>query len=372
MFPSPGLILVALLGVVTLIQLFYLLYFFRRLAFYKAPEREITREQAVSVIICTRDEADNLTRNLPGVLVQKYSSTHEVIVVNDNSVDETTYLLEGLHKEFRHLRPIELVQEAMHIPGKKYPLSVGIKSAKHEILLLTDADCVPVSDQWIQKMQEPYAEGVEIVLGYGAYQKRKGLLNRLIRFETFHTALQYLSYALAGLPYMGVGRNLSYRRELFFKFKGFSSHNHIPGGDDDLFINTAAHRGNTAIMIDPESFTLSRPKTSFRAWMRQKYRHYSTGKHYKPVHKWLLATYSLTHFFFYPLLIAAIFLGDYRIALGIFGLRMVVMGVIYHESMSKLGERDLWIWFPLLDLWMFLYYLIFMPTLWKRPKQSWN
>ncbi|MEY4885929.1 MAG: hypothetical protein RL151_1238, partial [Bacteroidota bacterium] len=151
----------ALLGVVTLVQLFYLLYFFRRLAFYKAPEREMTRQQAVSVIICTRDEAENLNRNLPGVLVQKYSSTHEVIVVNDNSVDETTYLLEGLHKEFRHLRPIELVQEAMHIPGKKYPLSVGIKSAKYEILLLTDADCVPLSDQWIQKMQEGYDEGVE-------------------------------------------------------------------------------------------------------------------------------------------------------------------------------------------------------------------
>jgi hypothetical protein len=171
---------------------------------------------------------------------------------------------------------------------------------------------------------------------------------------------------------MGVGRNLSYRRELFFKYKGFSSHNHIPGGDDDLFINAAAHRGNTAIMIDPESFTLSRPKTTFRAWMRQKYRHYSTGKHYQPLHKWLLGTYSLTHFLFYPLLIAAAILGFFQIALGILGFRMIVLGIIYHKSMSKLGERDLWIWFPLLDLWMFLYYLIFIPTLWKRPKQSWN
>ncbi len=185
---------------------------FRRVAWYQAPVREKTQQHPVTIIICARDEAGNLARNLPGVLVQTYSSTHEVIVVNHNSQDETKFLLEEFRKTFRSLNAVNLFQEALNIPGKKYPLSIGIKEAKHEIILLTDADCVPASEFWVQKMQDAYAPGIDIILGYGAYYKRPGLLNRLIRFETFHSALQYFSFALAGMPYMGVGRNLSYKR----------------------------------------------------------------------------------------------------------------------------------------------------------------
>lgn len=365
-------VLLSAFGIITFVQLFFLLYFFRRLAFYSPKVRTETREHPVSVIICTRDEADNLSANLPGVLLQQYRSSSEVIVVNDNSVDDTTYFLEGLHKQFRNLRPIHLKQEALHIPGKKYPLSVGIKSARYEILLMTDADCVPASENWLQKMQDAYADGTEIVLGYGAYQKRKGLLNKLIRFETFHSALQYLSFALAGMPYMGVGRNLSYKRELFFRHKGFSMHNHIPGGDDDLFINMAANAGTTAIVIDKEAFTVSRPKTSFKDWIRQKYRHYSTGRHYKLKHRLLLGLYSSTHFLFYPLFVASLLLADWRIASAIFCVRLVTQGIIYYRCMDRLDEKSLWASYWLLDIWMFFYYILFIPALWKKPSQSWN
>lgn len=201
--------------VLTLIQLFYYGWFFSRVAYYKIKERLQSRQHPVSVIICARDEDENLARNLPGVLVQQYSSSHELVVVNDNSLDDSKYILEELKKTFRSLHVVELTQEAKLISGKKYPLSIGIREAKYEVLLLTDADCVPASENWIQKMQEAYTEGIEIVLGYGAYHRRKGLLNKLIRFETFHTALQYLSYALSGIPYMGVGRNLSYKKTCF-------------------------------------------------------------------------------------------------------------------------------------------------------------
>ena len=168
------------------------------------------------------------------------------------------------------------------IPGKKFPLSIGIKTAKYEIVLLTDADCVPASELWIEKMQETYDDDTEIVLGYGAFHKKKGLLNKLIRWETFHTALQYFSYTLAGKPYMGVGRNLSYKKTVFFRHKGFSAHNNILSGDDDLFINNAATKKNTKINIDKDAFTLSEPVKSWGQWVKQKTRHYSTGKHYKP------------------------------------------------------------------------------------------
>lgn len=358
--------------VVACIQLFYYLIFFRRLAFYQPIDKDTTRENAVSIIVCARDEAENLANNLPGVLVQTYRSTHEVVIVNDNSQDETRYLLEGLHKQFRQLNIVELKQEAKLIPGKKFPLSVGVKSAKYEILLLTDADCVPASEYWLQKMQDAYSDGIEIVLGYGAYIREKGLLNILIRFETFHTALQYLSFALAGLPYMGVGRNLSYKKQVFFRHKGFASHNHIPGGDDDLFVNMAATKNNTAIVIDKEAFTLSKPQSNFGNWIRQKYRHYSTGKYYKPLHRFLLGLYSGTHFLFYPLFFASLLFSDWKISLSIFSLRLLVQGIIFFKSMDKLDEKGLWPWFWLLDLWMFFYYLIFMPSIWKRPKTSWR
>ncbi len=364
-------ILFCLFIAVTAVQLFYYLFFFARVAFFKPKPKTQSQQHPVSVIICARDEDENLARNLPGVLVQQYSSSHEVVVVNDNSVDDSKYILQELKKTFKSLNVVELTQEAKLISGKKYPLSIGIREAEHEVLLLTDADCVPASEHWIEKMQDGYDKDIGIVLGYGAYHKKKGLLNKLIRFETFHTALQYLSYALAGLPYMGVGRNLSYRKDLFLKNKGFSSINHIPSGDDDLFVNKVATKSNTAVVIDPDAITRSIPKTTWKSWLRQKSRHYTTAKYYKPKHKFLLGLYFTTQFIYYPLLAATILFYDWRYALAVFGVRLLLQGYVLWKSMKKMGEKDLWPWFIFLDMWMFFYYIIFAPALWRRPQNKW-
>lgn len=355
-----------------LIQVYYYLRYFRLLAFHKEKQELSAKEQAVSVIICARDEADEIEANLPGVLAQTYRSTHEIVVVNDNSQDDTKYLLEGLYRDFKQLHIVELKQEALHIPGKKFPLSMGIKSAKHELLLLTDADCIPASENWILKMQAAFKEGIQIVLGYGAYKRKKGLLNRVIRFDTFHTALQYLSCALAGQPYMGVGRNLAYKKELFYKQKGFAAHHHLPGGDDDLFINACATSENTAIVIDKETFTFSTPPASIGEWMSQKERHNSTGKYYKGKHKFLLGCYMASHFLLYPLMAAALVTFDWRWVIGIFGVRFLLQGMVFFKSMKKLGESDLFPMFWLWDIWMFFYYLLFISALWKKPRNQWN
>lgn len=365
-------IIFILLCSITAIQIFYYLFFFSRLAFFKNTTKDITQTHPVSVIICARDEAANLAKNLPGSLVQAYSTTHEVIVVNDNSFDDSKYLLEEFERDFKHLKVVELKQEAKMIPGKKFPLSIGIKTSKYEIVLLTDADCVPSSELWIEKIQESYDDSTEIVLGYGAYHKKKGLLNRLIRWETFHTALQYLSYALAGKPYMGVGRNLSYKKVIFFRHKGFSSFNHISSGDDDLFINTAANKNNTKINISPEAFTLSDSPSNWNQWIKQKRRHYSTAKYYKPLHKFLLGLYSLTHFLFFPILITAIAFYNWQWSLLVFFIRFIIQIIILYPSMKKLNEKDLFPFFILLDLWMFFYYFIFSITLILKPRTSWK
>lgn len=357
---------------VMIIQFFYYLWFFSRLAFYKAKKKTRSQHHPVSVIVCARDEDENIARHLPGILVQSYPSTYEVIAVNDNSVDDSKYILQELKKTFKdRLHIVELTHEAKLINGKKYPLSIGIKEANHEVLLLTDADCVPSSEHWLEKMQEAYDKNVEIVLGYGAYHKRPGFLNKIIRFETFHSALQYLSFALAGIPYMGVGRNLSYKKEIFFRYKGFSSINHITGGDDDLFINKAASANNIAVVIDKDATTLSIPKKRWKDWLKQKTRHYSTARYYKPLHKFLLGLYSVSQFLLYPLLLASGFLYGWKITLLLFGARFLLQAIIFFFTMKKLNEKDLWPFFPFFDLWMFFYYIIFAPVLWKKPVKGW-
>lgn len=357
---------------ITIIQILYFLYFFSRLAFYKPKEKTVIHQHPVSVVVCAKNEAANLAKNLPGILFQNYKTTHEVIVVNDNSEDDSKYVIDEYKKDFKNLNIIELVQEAKFIAGKKFPLSMGIKSSKYETLLLTDADCVPASENWITNMQNGYAEGIEIVLGYGAYNKLPGILNKLIRFETFLTAIQYFSYALARLPYMGVGRNLSYKKDVFIRNKGFSSINHLQSGDDDLFINKVATKFNTAIVIDHESHTLSEPKKSFKHWIRQKNRHYTTASFYKPKHKFLLGTYQATSFLFYPLLALSIIFFNWWIALIVYVVRLIFQAIIYSKSMNKLNEKDLIPWFWLLDIWMFFYQLIFISALWKKPNQNWQ
>ncbi len=356
---------------ITLVQLFYYGWFFRRLAFYTPLSKAHSQQHPVSVIICARDEAARLVTHLPGSLVQSYPSSHEVIVVNHNSQDDTRFLLDEFKKTFKGLHIVNLEHEAIGIPGKKYPLSMGIKEALYEIVLLTDADCVPASEFWMQKMQDGYRNGIEVVLGYSPYKKSAGFLNKIIRFDTFHTALQYLSYALAGLPYMGVGRNLSYKKDVFFRNKGFSAINHVAGGDDDLFINKVATKENTAVVIDPDTFMLSEPKKTFPEWFRQKSRHYSTAKYYKPRHKLLLGLYSATHFLFYPLFITSLFV-NWKIALIIFGIRFIIQGYTFQRSMKMLGEEDLFPWWWLLDMWMLGYYIIFSSTLWKKPRKAWK
>ena len=203
--------------IATAIQLFIWLYYFRQLAVFVKKEIPVNPNEKgqppVSIIICARNEEDNLKKNLPRILNQNYRS-FEVIVVDDKSTDQTRNILDKINTSFRNLRVLHLAHKPAG-SGKKPALAEGIKAAKHEILLFTDADCCPATDEWLNEMQRDIRGPIEIGLGYGPYKKRPGFLNTFIRYETFFTLLQYGSFALAGHPYMGVGRNLIYKKELF-------------------------------------------------------------------------------------------------------------------------------------------------------------
>lgn len=365
------------------VQLFYYLFFFSRLAFYRLKEDGGGREgklPLLSVIICAKNEENNLSHNMPVILQQRYGNrsedaekNYEVIVVNDNSEDDTLFYLQHIKPGYPHFRFINLTQVAKGIPGKKYPLTVGIKGAIHDIIVLTDADCRPADRNWLYHIGRGFKGEKEIVLGYGAYERRPGLLNRMIRFETFFSGLQFLSFALAGIPYMGVGRNLAYKKELFFRHKGFVSHLNIPSGDDDLFINKAANRRNTTVVLHKEAITYSRPKEKWGEWYRQKTRHVSTGRHYKLYHQFLLGLFSLSLFLYYPFLVAALFYKPlFSVTLWIFLGKLLIQAIIWALSLKKLNEKGLF-WYCLpLEILMSLYYLIFTPALLLKPKKRWN
>ncbi|GAA0523467.1 glycosyltransferase [Chitinophaga japonensis] len=377
MSESLGLIAFYVFATIAGIQVLYYLIFFSRVAFYRRRfNSDETPDNRFSIIICAKNEELNLQKNLPTVLQQRYGSNHapdyEVIVVNDNSEDDTKYYLRSIEPGYAHYRHIELKQQAKFIPGKKYPLSIGLKGAQHEHVLLTDADCKPASVNWLSIMSQGFRDGKEIVLGYGPYHKKPGFLNKVIRYETFFSALQYLSFAMAGIPYMGVGRNLAYKKELFFRHKGFTNHQHLASGDDDLFVNSAANSRNVAVVLDKQAFTYSEPKTSWDRWFRQKTRHMSTGKHYRFGHKFLLGLFSLTHFLFYPAFIVSLFYQPFLYyTLIAFGSRLLVQTVISFFALRKLGEGDLFklSWF--MDLFMWLYYIIFAPALFFKSKNKW-
>jgi poly-beta-1,6-N-acetyl-D-glucosamine synthase len=337
---------------------------FSRLAFYRKKNTH-EKNYPVSVIICAKNEYSNLKRNLTLFLEQDYTD-FEVVLVNDCSDDDSDFLLRKFSEQYPHLNVVTIKQNVNFFSGKKFALAVGIKSAKYDHVLLTDADCTPKSRRWIYEMQKNFSDKKQIVLGYSGYEKRKGFLNKLIRYETIYTAIQYLSWSLSGSTYMGVGRNLAYHKELFFKNKGFTSHYHISSGDDDLFINQVARHNNACIEIIPESQTFSVPKLKFSEWARQKKRHYSTGKLYRKKHKIMLGFFPISNFLFYAALVFLLVrlvpdLSFYNIILAasFFIIKTASQMFIFKKCMKRLDEKNLLLISPLMDfIFVFLNPLI--------------
>lgn len=353
-------LLYGILGIILLLQLYYILFGYGRLARHKVkPQRQDGDRQPVSVIICARNEYENLENFLPLILTQDYPD-FEVIVVNDCSSDDSKWLLQALEKEHANLRIVEIKEHVQLKHSKKFALTLGIKAAKHDKLVLTDADCLPNSPNWLSEMAGAYQEDTEIVLGYSPYMKEKGFLNKLIRFETAHTAMSYLSYALKRNAYMGVGRNLSYTKDLFFKGKGFNAHMHVKSGDDDLFVNHNANKRNVRISIHPDAHVSSIPKKTWASYYRQKARHSGAAVLYKGKHQSMLATQLLSSLLFYLWLIVCVVVYPefWYYAAGAYMLRLICQFLIFGNIYRKLDVRDILIWLPILDIVYYFYICI--------------
>jgi biofilm PGA synthesis N-glycosyltransferase PgaC len=367
------LILFIVLGLSTVIQLYYYIFIFGKFAFYKptVPAKNMA-EEPVSIIISARNEYANLEKNLKAILEQDYPN-YEVIVVNDCSWDDSQKLLEYYQEVYTHLKICQLIEQEKYPTGKKFALTMGIKAAKNNKLLFTDADCAPASNQWLRLMQEQYTTGKEIILGFSPYKGFGSLLSLFIQYESGITAIAYFSAAIARRPFMGVGRNLGYTKDLFFKNKGFASHQHILSGDDDLFVNETATSANVSIQINPDSFVYTEAKKTYSSWSRQKIRHMSTGKYYKSDDKFFLGLYYSSLMLFYPAFGVLIMLeNQWPVGLGIFGARFLTQLIIMYFALKKLKYAHILWLLPLLDV-LYLFYIVIFGTrgLLTRKQKYW-
>lgn len=356
------LVLASVLIIVLLIQLYYYFVIYIRVALSK-KKNEISNlvDVPISVVICARNEEENLENYLPSILEQNYPN-FEVVVVNDCSSDDSQYLLERFQKKYSNLRVTTIKEDEKFSHTKKLALTVGIKAAKNEWLVLTDADCKTVSNDWLTSIASNFSNGTEIVLGYGGFFKEKGFLNKLIRFDALFIAMQYLGFALAHKPYMGIGRNLAYKKEVFFKNKGFASHAHLDSGDDDLFINEVAKGNNTKVEFRLNAQTKTNAKTSYSRWVFQKRRHISTSHKYKFFTKLMLGGEIASRVLFFGSAIALIAMLYYPLVVaGIILFRWIVQLSILNGVMNRLSEKKLLLLSIFYDIYsLFFYFRLFL------------
>ena len=335
-----------------------------------------SQQPGVSVVLCAHNEGDNLAHYLQALLTQDYP-TYEVIVVNDGSEDNTQEVIERYMQHDPRLRSTFVPRDARVGSTKKLALTLAAKAAQYDYLLLIDADCRPESTRWISEMMEDFQSPItnhqspiSIVLGFGAYFYEKGHVNRLMRYDTLFNGLHYLGAALCRHPYMGVGRNLAYRKQLFFESGGFSRLMTNRAGDDDLFVNHVATRENTAVVLSRDSMTWSPSKTHLRDWWLQKRRHVSVSPSYKGITKFRLAIEPVTRGLFYALVLYMaigywpLAVGGWNIpfmvAVGLFLIRWLMQTIVLNVSARRMGLHRFGmftvLWFdivlPLVNLWM--------------------
>lgn len=329
-------------------------------------------DHGVSVVIAANNELNNLQQLIPLLIKQSYN-LFEIIVVDDRSSDGSYDYLLDLSNQHNNLKILTVSDLPDHLNGKKYAITLGIKSAIYDQILLTDADCKPASENWIRSIANSWNDKASFVLGFSFYDRKPGLLNYFIRFETILTGIQYLGAAALKRPYMGVGRNLSYSKTLFLSKKGFHGYQDLMGGDDDLFVNKHANGSNTGVSLHAESIVSSIPKTKLKNFITQKTRHLSVGKHYTSKSKIILGIFTLTWILTWGLLPIEILSTQNLLLPGVLLLsRYILMGITFAIFLNKSGAKLNLLGLMLLDFMFVVYYFVtgIRTLLIKRVKWS--
>lgn len=361
-FNTAEIILLSGLSLLCVIQFIYYVALYKRIhrrnVACRKEEIHFTSEcLPLSVVICARNESENLLRNLPSVLEQDYPN-FEVVVINDGSTDESTQVLSDLEEKYPHLYHSFTPESARYISRKKLALTLGIKASKHNWLVFTEANCQPVSNQWLRLMARNFTPRTEIVLGYNSYERGKGWRHRYIAFDSLFNSLRYLGFALAGRPYMGMGRNMAYRKELFFNKKGYSSHLNLQRGEDDLFINQIATPTNTRVETDSNAVIRMRAIERHKDWKEEKMSYLATSRCFKGFQRYLLGFETTSRLLFYATFIATLVFSIMNlhylttgIALFLFFIRYLTQAIVINKTATDMNDaRHFYLTLPLFDL----------------------
>lgn len=354
------LVIVICLAVVLAIQIIYYFCVYGKLIFNKKKKQtEDAGSQTealppVSVVIAAKNEEYHLKDKLVFFLEQDYPE-FEVIVVNDASTDECEYVLKAFSKLYPCLKVVNIVENVNKFRGRKFPISLGIKSAKYDHIVLAGADCVPSGFEWLKNLARNFSEKKEVVLGFCTYTKQKGLFKFLLQYDNLTTAMNYMGLALSGHPYRGDGRNIAFKKDLFFKVGGFTKHYNLPLGEDDIFIRNVSTASNTTVSLTPESFLSSDAKHTYKEWKRQKIDRLSTYKYYKPSIKFLLSIPNITTLLFYAFVITLLLLSlPFEYVILAIVIKFVLQILIYFKFCKRLGIKRVFIFAPLIELYFLL------------------
>lgn len=361
-FNTVELILLSAAGVLCIIQLVYYFGLYNRMhTRNKAARKEevhFTQDfPPLSVIISARNDADKLRKILPVILEQDYPQ-FEVIVINDASSDETEDLLGVMEEKYPHLYHSFTPESARYISHKKLALTLGIKASKYDWLVFTETNCLPASNQWLKLMARNFTPHTQIVLGYSGYDRTKGWLHKRIAFDTLFNSLRYLGFALAGKPYMGIGRNLAYRKELFFQQKGYSSYLNLQRGEDDLFINRIATDTNTRVETDFNATVRIQPVEYYKSWREERISYMATARNYRGMQRYLLGFETFSRLLFYAVCIAGMVFGILHfhwlvagLSLLLWLIRFVAQSIVINQTAKEMGGgRKYYFSLPVFDL----------------------
>ncbi len=344
-----------------------------RFLIYKPYENPLAiSDTPVSVIICAHNELENLKILIPKLLAQAYSR-FEIILVDDRSDDGTYEFLQEEKMKTQVLKVVRVDFVPDHVQPKKFAITLGVKAAQNDLVILTDADCEPASIHWIRSMASQFDENTKFVLGFSYFMKDKGMLNRFVRFETVQTGILYLSAALGGNPYMGVGRNLGYRKSFFLSVKGFHNDLKVVGGDDDLLINRYSNKKNTRPVISKENLVYSRAKKTWKEYYIQKKRHMAAGKRYKFKDKFVLSLFYLSKIVFWLSAVILLLTRVYwPIVAGGMLLELIVIDLAFYQLFKKTGAKFELFWILIMEVLFLLYLVIFGTSVLFTKRIRWS
>jgi len=327
---------------------------------------------SVSVIICAKNEEQNLSACLESLLKQEYPD-YELIVVNDNSTDNTLEILNKFNKKYSHLRVKTLESKDNNYIGKRYALLNGVEMARNDFLLFSDADCKAVSNLWISKMMLSRKDNTKIVLGHGPYYSNGSLLDSLFLFENTYTAIKYFSALSNANPYMCVGRNYAVERDFFIH--NLNSLKNAPSlsGDDDLFVNRLSSADNTVACLDSSAYMYSESPASLIDYIKQKRRHMSAGVHYKSRDKFWLGFEFLLPISLY----VAYFIGLFCTSfwpwfLTLFILKVLLQSLVFRKLFTLFDNRTPMVHIPILDLTYFILTLVIIISIKINSNVKWQ